>query len=237
MRARSVVAIALLLVPVALSAQRIPMRVGGRRPRPELPPQPGSVAREMAYKRLRVAFESYPMVSRIEAPGSTAPAFDSWTSFGMGTRASYRLSRYSAATLDMTSTIYGGPSLTQTAELGMRFGPQRSEARWYPFLDVRGGWVSSFDSFYTPVDQLSGISVSSTRYSQGFGTVGGGGLEMAITRRFSLTTAASVMRSTVHAMAFRNSQPGPDHYTMTAYRYSIGLRYNPVRYMKTPGGI
>src|SRR5215210_7468516 len=139
MRIRAVVAIVLLLLPAALSAQRIPRSVTGRRgptrPAP-LPPQPGPIARELAYKRSHLSVESYPLISYVQSPGFAADGRTSWSSFGAGTRADYRVTRNISATLDMTSSFLGGPQLTETAEVGARLRPERNERRVYPFMDV-----------------------------------------------------------------------------------------------------
>src|SRR5688500_771277 len=137
MRARTVIAIVLLLAPVVdLGAQRLPrIRVGRGVPRAaELPPGPPSVQRELAYKRSRVAFESYPWVSRSIASGFLAEGLvSSWTSFGMGARAEYRLTQHAALTFDVTQSLVGGPAITETAEIGTRLRPRQNDRRFYPF--------------------------------------------------------------------------------------------------------
>jgi hypothetical protein len=59
-------------------------------------------------------------------------------------------------------------------------------------------------------------------------------MEYALTRRFSLTTAGSVMRS--HMTGHRSFGPGPStqSYSMTLYRFTLGVRYNPVRLIRLP---
>src|SRR4051812_46933558 len=64
MRIRGLVAIALLLLPAGLSAQRngrLP-RIFGRGPAQPapLPPQAVPIARELSYRRSHMSFESYP---------------------------------------------------------------------------------------------------------------------------------------------------------------------------------
>lgn len=242
MRARPIVAFVLLLLPASLSAQRIPgtriPRAGPARPAP-LPPQPAPIAAALAYRRSRLAVESYPLISHVSAPDFGGGAGEpGWTSFGTGTRADYRVTRHLSATLDLTSSFIGGPAVTNTAELGTRLRPERTEHRVYPFVDFRVGYITAFsrnaaglidDGFGsppTPDDRGS-------RYSSGFGGVAGVGMEYALTRRFSLTTAGSVMRSRLTARGFRAEQLGNPSYAMTSYRYMLGIRYNPVR-MITP---
>ena len=140
MRTRAIVAIVLLLVPAALSAQRLPRigrRPGPTRPQP-LPPQPPEIARELAYKRLRVSFESYPLISYVSVPSYvTGDGTSHWTAFGTGTRVDYRFTRFVSATLDLTSSFAGGPAIMNSAELGTRIHRERTESKAYPFLDVR----------------------------------------------------------------------------------------------------
>ena len=236
MRARSVVALCLLLLPAAVSAQRVRLGGRGRATGPtELPPTAPTIARELSYVRLPVSFESYSVITRVDAPGFVGNGISSsWTSLGAGTRADYRFYRYASATLDMTSTIYGGPMMAQTVELGMRLGPQRYEHRVYPFVDARYGYmysttsnVGTLESGMFPTQQFA----ASARYSQGFGAIGGGGMEIGLTRRFSVTTALSVMRNRMTAYDFRGTRPEDNTYTMTSWRYVLGLRFNPVRFV------
>jgi hypothetical protein len=245
MRIRAVVAFVSLLLPAtALSAQRVPVGATGRRgparPAP-LPPQPAPIARALAYKRMRLSVESYPLVSYVQSPGFVgAGQRTSWTTFGAGTRADYRLNPFVSATMDMTSSFVGGPALTQTAELGTRLHRERSEGRVYPFADLRVGYVSAYnrsvgavidDAFGSPSPDAYGV-----RYGQGFGAVAGVGMEYGLTRMFSLTTAASVMRNRMTSRGgFSGAQNIDRTYAMTSYRYTLGLRYNPVRVIRPPG--
>src|SRR5689334_7470433 len=104
MRARVIVMVGLLLAPSALSAQRLPLpRIGGRGPAQPVPlsPQPEAIARALAYRRLNLSVETYPLISVIQASGLTVDGRQSpWTAVGAGTRASYRLTPQVAATLD-----------------------------------------------------------------------------------------------------------------------------------------
>ena len=66
--------------------------------------------------------------------------------------------------------------------------------------------------------------------SSGFGGVVGAGIHHDLTRRFPLSTSASLMHT-------RQSSTGLDAesrgFAMTAFRLSVGLRYNPVRQIVT----
>ena len=234
MRTRAVVAIVLLLLPVGLSAQRLP-RIGRRGPAQPAPlgPQAPAIARELAYRRSHLSVESYPLISYSQSPGVNGDVFAKHTSLGAGTRADYRVMRRLSATLDMTSSLPNGSTSTETAELGLRLRPERSDRKVYPFLDVRGGYVHTYDSYLRPfdvVDQFGGVSRAGlgARYSQGFGGVAGVGMEYALTTRFSLTTAAYGLRSGMTAYRAYGVAPANRHYEMTSYRFMVGFRYNPV---------
>jgi hypothetical protein len=244
MRVRAVVAIALLLLPAESGAQRFPLPGTGRRgPAQPVPlsPQPEPIARALAYRRLRVSVESYPLISYIQSPGLAGDGRTSaWTTFGGGTRAEYRVTHIASATLDLTSSFAGSPLIVQTAELGTRFRAEPSERRVYPFVDVRVGYVSAYDrSLGSVVYDLNGFptpqSTSGTRYSRGFGGIAGVGMEYSLTRTLSLTTSGSVMRSRLSARDIQSTRAVDPAFAMTSYRLTLGLRYNPVRLVMPSG--
>lgn len=235
MRVRFVVAAFVLLLPVSLSAQRFPRRVppGISRPEPApLSPQPAPIARELAYRRLRLSVESYPLISYFQASGLTGGIVPTWTSFGTGTRADYRVSRYASATLDLTTSLFGGPAYTQTAEFGTRLRPERSDRRLYPFVDLRVGYMSAFNNLWgqPSMDANGTVTPAGTyaRFNQGFGGVAGVGMEYSLGARWSLTSAASFMRNQMRTRSL-DAQYGTRSYALTMYRYTLGVRYNPVR--------
>jgi hypothetical protein len=227
MRTRAIATIVILLVPAALSAQRIPLpigrRAGGREP---LPPTAGPIAREEAFRRWRLSVESYPMVSYFEAGG-----FGSWTSLGMGTRADYLINRHVSATLDMTSSLIGSPSIVNTAEVGTRLHPEWAEHRLFPYVDFRAAYIAVFNSQFGPIDNTFANPVATgtygAPYSRGFGAIGGAGLEYSLTHSWSLTTGASVVSSRMQPHDLSNSAYNRP-YSMTGFRYTLGVRYNPV---------
>ena len=242
MRIRAVVAasVVLLPLPAVASAQRIPLPVIGRRaPRPaELPPQPAPIAREVAYRRWWLSEESYPLVSYVQAPGlSGAKVMSSWASAGMGQRADYLLTRNFSATLDFTSSFLGGPAITNTAELGTRVHPEWAEHKLYPFVDLRVAYITTYarglsgyeDPFYLNTPMPNGYVV---RYSRGMGVIGGGGAEYALTPRWSLTSAMSVLSTRLAPRDFVTTGVLPSAIQMTAVRFSFGVRYNPIRIMR-----
>lgn len=234
MRIGAAVAMIVLLLPVELSAQRLRLP-GARRPRPaELPPQAPGIARELAYKRLRFSVESYPLISRVESSGFIGDGVvSSWTSAGTGTRLDYRIAPHLAATMDVTSSFIGGPLIMETAEIGTRLRPDRSERRLYPFVDVRFGYVYAYHTSFRPIGDYFGSGNQpagfGSQYSQGFGGVAGAGAEYALTRSLSLTTGASAMRNRMTAYGYQGVRPSNTKYQMTMYRYTLGIRYNPVR--------
>jgi hypothetical protein len=243
MRIRDIVATSTLLlpsIPAAALAQRLPVPVIGRRaPRPaELPPQPATIEREVQYRRWRLSEETYPLVSYVQAPGlSGTKEVSSWASAGMGQRADYLVTRNVSATLDLTSSFVGGPAITNTAEMGTRIHPEWAEHRLYPFIDLRAAYITTYarglsgydDPFYLNGPLPNGYVV---RYSRGFGVIGGGGAEYALTQRWSLTTAASVLSTRLTARDFVTTGPLPSGIQMTAVRFSFGVRYNPIRIIR-----
>ncbi|HKW11333.1 MAG TPA: hypothetical protein VJO33_13205 [Gemmatimonadaceae bacterium] len=236
MRIRPVVAVVLLVLPAALSAQRIPLpripiggRVGGR----ELPPQPAPIANELAYKRWHLAVETYPMVSYFQTSGlASAGAAAAWTAVGAGSRADYLINRHVSLTMDMTSSALAAPIIVNTVELGTRVHPEWAEHRLFPYVDLRAGYLTSYDralatstGFTDPVAEGFG----GPRYSRGFGEVGGGGFEYSLTRTWSLMNEAMIVRSRMRTDDFNT----PTHsFTMTGIRYMIGVKYNPVRIIR-----
>ena len=230
MRARSVVALAVLLLPSVALAQRLP-RIGTRgvpRTTP-LPPQPAIVSKALAYNRLRVSFESYPFMSFNNTGTFSGNGPSDWASMGIGSRIDYRVARLLSLTADMTSSFLGGPVFTETAELGFRVGPRRSEHSLYPFVDLRYGYFLTLNGFGD--GNIGGITTGTgnfVNYSQGFGSVVGAGLEYTLTRRFSITSGFSRAQSDMTAIM--NNPSVGDKYRLTSYRTVIALRFNGVRY-------
>lgn len=240
MRARTVVLIVALLLPVGLDAQRVPK---GRRHHPAEPvplsPQPTPIAMMLAVKRSRITVETYPFVSRVQSPGFNG-LISGWTTLGAGTRGDYRFNRFVSGTLDLTSTVAGGPAQAATAELGARFHPERSESRFYPYADVRFGYISAMNK--DPRDGIADLgggfaSASPTaRYSNGLGAVAGIGTEYALWRSWSLTTGFSVLQNRMTTRGIQGEQDAHRSFAMTWYRYTIGVSYNPLRIIPVQGG-
>ena len=243
MRIRAVVAASVMLLPLpaAASAQRIPLPVIGRRaPRPaDLPPQPGAIVRETEYRRWRLSTETYPLVSYVQAPGlSGVRALSSWATFGVGQRADYLLTRNFSGTLDFTSSFLGGPAITSTAELGARVHPEWAEHKLYPFVDLRVAYITTYDRGLSGYNDpfaynLNAPNGYAVRYARGFGMVGGGGLEYSLTPRWSLTSALSVLDTRLSPRDFTTTGVVPSAIQMTSLRFTAGVRYNPVRIIRS----
>lgn len=233
MRHRAVVALAILLLPSVAEAQRLP-RIGGTRGVPRsvpLGPQPAIVNQALAYNRMRASFESYPFVSFNNTGSFGDNGQSEWASMGFGSRIDYRVARALSLTFDVTSSFLGGPVFTESAELGIRVGPRRSERSLYPFADVRYGYFMTLNGFGSRGD-VGGITTGSSNfinYSQGLGGVFGAGLEMTLTRRFSLTGGMTMARSNMTAI--RSEPSVGDKYTLTSRRYVLAVRFNGVNYM------
>ena len=235
MRTRAAVAVALVLLPAIAGAQRI--RIGSRAPgRAELPPTAPAVSRDMQYVRLPISMEGYQQISFFNSPGMMAGSpLTSWSSLGAGTRMDYRVAKNLSATFDGTTSMFGGPALVQSLELGMRLRRDRNEAnRFYPFADVRYGYLFAVNSQARMMDFAPGSSAQQFGfvggYSDGFGPVAGAGMEVAITRSFSIMTLASAMRANMTARDYTNANPAArTHFDLTAHRYTLGVRFNPVR--------
>ena len=238
MRLRTLAVTALLLVPSIAEAQlRAPRPGTGRRPGQPVPlgTQPEVIARSQAMTRSRYSVETYPLISRVSTPGVST-----YTSLGTGTRLDWRLTPYMSWTFDLTGAYLGGPAIAETAELGVRFRSDNWEQRVRPFADLRAGFEHAYESFAqnTPlgIGPASGLAGTS-RYSRGFGAVAGAGIETSITNTFALTTAVSVLRTNMETYRMQGiSVPtAGDNFRMTTYRLAVGIRYNPVRMMRSGG--
>jgi hypothetical protein len=235
MRARSLVVIAVLALPSLVDAQRIPSipRIFDRPPRSApLPPTAGPIAHERRYVRMPYTVETYPLVGYYSAPGF-GQDFDNFVSGGVGERLDFRLNRNVSLTIDVTQSFFGGPSLTQTAELGVRLRPQSQiDQRWYPYFDVRGGYAYVAQSEMRPYDYVDPTGLNYTQAAGGFGGVAATGIEYALHPRATLTTGASIMRANL--APFSSGSRQLDRSVLTAVRYTVGVRFNP-GYWTMPG--
>jgi hypothetical protein len=231
MRTRALFLVAVLALPSVASAQiRIPR--AGRRPTPppaELPPRPGNVARAVAIQRSHWSVDGYAMVSAFQVP-SPAGGVTAYTSLGTGTRGSYRVTDHVSATVDMTASMVGSPTITETAELGTRYSPMTWDHSLRPYFDLRAGFIHMYDQFGSLFDIGGQTLGHGARYSRGFGGVTGTGFEYSLTRSLALTTGVSLMRSRMTSYRIApGSIPNGTQFWLTTFRYTLGFRFNPVR--------
>ena len=233
----ALVAITLLLPSVA-GAQLVAPGIDGRHPGRQMPPgrQPEAIARAQAFVRSKYSVEAYPLVSRVEATSAIQGGpMTRWTSFGTGTRLDWHQTDYLSWTLDVTASYLGGPAVTETAEIGTRIRPHNWNDRVRPFADLRVGFEHVSQSLTGQDLGLGSAFIGSPamRYGNGFGAAAGAGVEYFLTNSLGLTTAVSVMRSSMSAYEFTGvSVPTTESsYGMTTYRLAIGLTYNRVRYL------
>jgi hypothetical protein len=243
MRTRAIAAFVLLLAPAALTAQ-LPLP-GSRGPGPAQPvplgKQPTAIRNELAVKRSRLSVEAYPIVNVMNS-GLAYYGQSTWASVGTGTHADYRVTRRVAATADITSSFLGGPAVTNTFELGARLHPEQKESKLYPYLDLRIGYLASYNRRETPYfdgsyGQNPAPRGEGARYSTGFGGLFGTGAEYLLTRRWSLMAGAAVMRHQMTAHAFQSGLGSDANYGLTTFRFTLGLRFNPAKLAKPPATI
>jgi hypothetical protein len=230
MRIRTLAIVTLLGLPAALDAQlRLPGR--GRRGPAPLPPEAPGIARQTAYQRSRWTSEGFFSISHTNLPidnGATLP----YTTFGSGARSDYRFTDSWSLGMNLTTSVLGDPSTTNTAELGLRFRPLPDLERVRLFVDAAGAYLSTSNSFAIGGTEaelgFAGASQLSTQYSRGAGAVGGVGGEFSVTDRVSITTSGSVLRArqSVHRMDPGNGIPVGSTYWSTTYRLFVGLGYN-----------
>jgi len=234
MRTRALVLITLLGLPGGASGQRLP-RVPRRNPTPAapLPPEAPAVERALAYKRSRWSFEAYPLINFIQMP-TGGGGMMSYTTSGTGTHADYRYTDSFAATIDLTASFFGGPAITETGEVGTRFRPLPWSPGLRPFVDVRAGFTHTYDTYAFPrgTNATTGTpSAEGGRYSRGVGGIVGAGLEFSITNAWALTTEMLAMRNrmSTYRLTQPASAPMDGNYWSTGLRYTLGLKFSPVR--------
>jgi hypothetical protein len=91
-----------------------------------------------------------------------------------------------------------------------------------------GGYSSPLDAT-VPLGGVDAVPYG-VQYSRGFGGVAGAGMEYWIAQRFALTTGVSAVRSRMSTYRYTGTSfPSDPAYSMTTYRLTLGLRFNPVR--------
>jgi hypothetical protein len=246
MRRHAVVLTALTVVaalPSESIGQRIPLPRIGRRPTAAqpapLPPEAPAVTRALAYRRSRWSVEGYPFVSQIQVPTASGDA-STYTMIGSGSHGDYRMTDHFAMTFDLTSTLPLTTTMAGTVELGTRFRPMLWGENIQPYLDIRGAYSYLSDMYATPSQVFapgtgSDLFLSETgRRSRGVGGLIGAGFEYYFTRSMAVTTGVTAARS--HMTAYRLAgfavQPNTSAYWMTSARYTLGLKFNPVRVLR-----
>ncbi len=243
---RALLITALFALPIAASAQRTPIPRVGRRPAPEpapLPPAAPGVARVQNYWRSRWSAEGYGLFSAIEVPNGLGGTTQNMV-FGTGTHGDYHVSDRMSVTVDLTGATAGSPIVMASAELGTRFSPlslqQSFESALHPFVDVRASYMYLYDTFAPASgsnaviggfgDQFSDVG----RYSRGLGAITGVGVEHPISKTIALTTELLGLRNRM--TTYRTNGPGTiptgSTYWMTTFRYTLGLKFSPVRTLR-----
>jgi opacity protein-like surface antigen len=193
----------------------------------------------LAYKRSRWSAEGYSLITSLQVPAA-AGGVTRYTSPGAGTRADYRYTDHFSATVDVTASIPGSAATAQTAEVGSRYSPLPWDRQIRPFLDVRAAYMSMYDLYAmrTPASIVAGAPdqqpIEGGRYSRGFGGLGGAGFEYSLTHSFALTTEFSAIRNRMTMYRFTGPAtiPNGNSYWMTSFRYTLGLKFNPVRTLR-----
>jgi hypothetical protein len=234
MRTRALVGIAVLALPTIVSAQvtrlprpgeRSPGETGSTPPR-EIP----VVARDLNAKRARWSAEGYTLVSAFQSP--SGPGDVSYSTFGVGTRADYRLSTRTSATIDMTYSPLGTLGTSQTAEVGTRFVPLPGNAQLKPFVDLRAAYLFASDRFNGALGTTGAILTGTQpqRYSRGLGAVAGTGMEMFVNPNFAVTVTGTALRSRLNV--YRSATPGTipvgTTYWATSFRFALGFKFSPL---------
>ena len=227
---------ALSTLPSITEAQGI--RIGTRMPTVGLPTQAPRVGQAIRanqqYVLSRASFESAPVFAAFSASGPDAPP--AWTSLGVGQHVDFRVAPFLALTGDGTQSMLGGPMQAMSLELGTRVGPRRSERGFVPYVDARYGYIMLSDAsgqLYNdfgvgPTQQTS----LSFRGGEGWGGAVGGGIEKAVTQRFSIGAGLTYARYTVRPFAYSWGEL-TDRYSLRSYRTTISLRFNNARYVPT----
>lgn len=232
MRTRTLSLLALFAVlafPGLSSAQvpRMPRRPTVTAPAP-LPPTAGPIARSLEVHRSRWSGEAYSLFSNVRMPAGSGVA--NYATFGGGTHGGYRFGDRITGTMDLTTSQFGGPVQSSTAEVGTRFMPRPADTEIRPFFDLRAAYMWMSDSFSLPGDQF-GADYSATRYARGLGAIAGAGFEYSLTNSFALSTELSALRGrmTAYRMDAAAGVPLGEQYWMTSYRLTLGLKYSATR--------
>jgi hypothetical protein len=252
MRNRTTIFAAMLWLPAALLAQRIPV--------PRIPtsipleprtdpgePRPVPVAQRLAYTRSAWSFETTNIASLVQAPGfgsDAGPLGRSWSLTGTDLHMEYRTGNSWGPTFDLSGAAFGNSvssplypqplmSSLLTVEPGVRWHMAPLNDRMTPFVDLRGNYMFADGSYQTLA--LSGGAGSAQQWvdgaksSGGFGAVAGAGVETTLTGPWSLLTELSGIADRMRVTSTTAATPG-SRYWMRWYRLSVGVNYNRIIY-------
>ena len=199
-----------------------------------LPPQPSFIRNDLMYKASRFSLETYPMFSWVQTNhyiADNAPA--AFGTMGFGTRLDWRVKPALSLTGDLTASVFGGPYVIETFELGSRYHPFSTAHRARPYFDFRGSWTRTMDVYaqQSPGGGIVGSPfgfLGSRVTTDGFGGLAGVGLDYYLTRGFALTTNVGVSRHLMGNVSVDGSHMGPAYdYRQTTTRFAIGMKYTP----------
>jgi hypothetical protein len=136
---------------------------------------------------------------------------------------------------DFTSAFYGGPFSLGSADFGVRVKPWTG-LRVTPFVDARVSWAytagSGTGSGAVPLMFMIRSAYGDFSSSSGHGGTLGIGADTRLNARFWLSTALTHAR---YSMTRRGlTQASEWDYRTNATRLSVGLRYNPGRWLDAP---
>ena len=254
MRNRMVVATVLGLIPVLVSAQRIPVRIPTSIPREPRTspgePEPAPIARQLAYTRSHYWFESVAFASWIDAPGFGAAAGPrSWTLFGSSTHAEYRTDGQLAPTIDLAGATFGDVNYSAlspenslatliSVEPGVRYRlrPLAEDfrsflGRFSPFVDLRANYLHATNSYFLLASAgTAQQTISGSQLGWGAGGVAGAGTQIFLTPSWSVLTELSTVADRMRVSSASGAPLSSSAYWLHWQRLSLGLNYNHISY-------
>jgi hypothetical protein len=208
------------------------------RPAP-LPPQPSKIRRDLVYRFSRFSYETYSFLDVTQTDryvSDSGPA--TYPMWGEGLRINYRYKPTFTVTTDLATAFVGGPFMMSRFQMGGRFHPERLEYHVRPFVDVRGSWAHTFDTYAEPIDNTFTTAPSSFLYatgaaqSDGFGGFTGIGMDYSLSRNFALSSELGVSYHRMGDVSVGGSHLGSRwDYNATTTSLMIGVKYTGGRYI------